>query len=96
LLPSWNLNDFGNWSWNLMQGGHRTAYYIHTTPDDEAATQARQRFVLSQSHGCIHIRPTDRDEMMGKGYLKQGVEVEIMPYGLAGPPKARSGTGNLP
>lgn len=38
------------------------------------------------SHGCVHIQPVDRDEMMRKGYLKKGVVVEIKPYGEVGPP----------
>jgi hypothetical protein len=86
LKSSWDLNDFGKWSWNLLKNGVRSAYYIHTTPDDELATAAHKGFLLSQSHGCIHIRPSNRDEMMSKGYLKAGVEVEIKPYGLKGPP----------
>ena len=86
LKPSWDLNDFGKWSWNLLKHGARTAYYIHTTPDDERATAAHKGFLLSQSHGCIHIRPLDRDDMMKKGYLHSGREVEVKHYGEKGPP----------
>ena len=86
LRPVWDLNDFGNYSWNMMQGARRTAYYIHTTPDDEAATAEGRLFLLSQSHGCVHIRPADRKEMMDKGYLKKDTKVEVKPYGEAGPP----------
>jgi hypothetical protein len=85
LIPFWNKNDFGNWSWNLKKAGHRTAYYIHTTPDDEAATAAGKAFELVQSHGCVHLRPLDRDEMIMNKALKAGVEVEVKPYGLVGP-----------
>lgn len=41
---------------------------------------------LGNSHGCIHIRPSHRDEMMKKGYLKAGIEIEVKPYGQKGPP----------
>ncbi len=85
LISSWNKNDFGNWSWNLKRGGHRSAYYIHTTPDDEAATAAGRAFDLDQSHGCVHVRPLDRDEMIDSGALKAGFEVEVEAYGLVGP-----------
>jgi hypothetical protein len=86
LPPAWNLNDFGKWSWNLRRNGAHTAYYIHTTPPDEAASASNQRLLLTQSHGCIHIQPADRDEMMRKGYLGAGIAVEVKPYGIKGPP----------
>jgi lipoprotein-anchoring transpeptidase ErfK/SrfK len=86
LIKSWLLNDFGPWAWNLKKGGQRTAYYIHTTPDTEYAVTNKQFVILTQSHGCIHIRPQDRDEMMSKGYLKEGIHVEVKPYGQVGPP----------
>jgi len=87
LITRWNKNDFGNWSWNLKKNGRRTPYFIHTTPADEASTVAGKSFEMIQSHGCVHIRPRDRDEMMADGVLKAGVEVEIMPYGRVGPPR---------
>ena len=86
LRPYWNLNDFGNWSWNLKWRGNRSVYYIHTTPEDEAASATGRRLLLSQSHGCIHIYPEDRDEMMKKVYLKKGIKAEVKRYGLIGPP----------
>jgi hypothetical protein len=82
LIAIWKYNDFGQWAWNLRRGGHRTPYYIHTTPDDEATPG----LVLSQSHGCLHIRPLDRDRMMLAGYLDEGNVVQVMPYGRRGPP----------
>jgi hypothetical protein len=86
LITRWNKNDFGKWSWNLKRDGHRTPYFIHTTPGDEAATAAATAFEMEQSHGCVHIRPRDRDEMMAAGALREGVEVRVMPYGDVGPP----------
>lgn len=87
LLSPWKKNDFGRWAWNLKQNGHRTAYYIHTTPQDELNSERAQPVMLTQSHGCIHIRPADRDVMMRRGFLKSGIEVDIKPYGQVGPPK---------
>src|SRR5205085_1960278 len=29
LKPTWDLNDFGKWSWNLLKNGARSVYYIH-------------------------------------------------------------------
>jgi hypothetical protein len=80
---TYNLNDFGKWAWNLKQNGARTAYYLHTTPDNEnSAIQ-----YLFNSHGCVHIFPPDRDDMMQKGYLREGTPFKVMDYGLKGPPK---------
>jgi hypothetical protein len=80
LMATWQQNDFGKWSWNLKRNGVRTVYFIHTTPDDEEATAQSLPFELSQSHGCLHIRPRDRDEMVRKRYLIQGTMVEVKKY----------------
>jgi hypothetical protein len=92
LMPVYKKNDFGKWSWNLKRHGARSAFYIHTTPENEAQQEASTPakpvpVVLEQSHGCVHVRPADRDDMIKKGYLKPGVEVEIKPYADIGPPK---------
>lgn len=87
LVSPWNLNDFGNWAWDLVHlDGERSPFYLHTTPDDEALFAAGQPTVLVNSHGCVHLHPPDRDDMMGKGYLAGGVDVRVMPYGEKGPP----------
>lgn len=87
-LPAiYQLNDFGEWAFNLTRGGSRTAYYVHTTPDDERATREGRPFELTQSHGCVHVRPADRAEMMQKGYLKKGVTFEVRRYDEVGPPR---------
>lgn len=86
LVRSWTYNDFGKWSWNLKRNGRRTAFFVHTTPDAELAVLNNVRYELEQSHGCVHIKPADRDEMMNHRYLKAGTVVEVMPYGTTGPP----------
>lgn len=86
LMQVYEGNDFGKLSWNLKRNGRRTAYYIHTTPDCEINTANGDEVVLLQSHGCIHIRPVDRDWFMQAGYLRQGITVEVRKYGEVGPP----------
>ena len=86
-MTAWVYNDFGKWSWNLKRSGRRTVYFIHTTPDAEFAAANNTRYELEQSHGCVHIKPEDRDEMVSRGYLQAGTEVEVMPYGTMGPPR---------
>lgn len=85
LKKEYDLNDFGKWSWNLMQNGSRTQYYVHTTPDDEHATAAGRAFKLSNSHGCVHIKPADREAWREKGYLKAGNPFFVAHYGVKGP-----------
>jgi hypothetical protein len=92
LRPEWIKNDFGEWSWNLMRHGKRTPFYLHTTPLDEyfKRTPGDPDAVFSlvgQSHGCVHVLPRDRDEMIQRGYLKKGAQILVMPYERRGPPK---------
>jgi hypothetical protein len=84
-VTTWDLNDFGRWGWNLRRNGHSTVYFLHTTPKDEK-TPAREAVSLVNSHGCVHVRPVDRDKFIEKGYLKEGVEIEVRPYTETGPP----------
>ena len=83
---AWEKNDFGRWGWNLRQNGQPTAYFIHTTPDDEHATAAHRAVFLANSHGCIHLVPAERDRLMSAGYLKEGIKLEVRPYNEVGPP----------
>jgi hypothetical protein len=86
LFPEWFGNDFGPVSWCLKKRGQRTPFFIHTTPQNEIQLALHQPVVLTDSHGCVHITPTDRKDMVSKGYLKEGVEVEVRRYGEKGPP----------
>jgi hypothetical protein len=91
-LPStYAMNDFGNLSWNMKKKGQRTAYYVHTTALNEAQEASSQvgaivPVVLDQSHGCIHITPADRIDMVTNRYLKAGRKMTVKKYGLVGPP----------
>jgi len=78
LMSMWQGNDFGKWSWNLRLGSRRTVFFIHTTPPGEAAGSSD--FDLDQSHGCLHIRPNDRDVMVKRGYLREGTVVIVKRY----------------
>lgn len=85
-------NDFGRDSWLLIRKnkdkeyGETDRFFIHTTPDDEYATRIGVTVWLGQSHGCVHVKPSDRDKLIAAGFLKQGSIVEIMKYGEKGPP----------
>jgi hypothetical protein len=78
--PTWERNDFGRWGWNLIRNGQGTPYFVHTTPKDEATSAQGKVVFLANSHGCIHLIPSERDRLMNAGYLKEGVHFEVRPY----------------
>jgi hypothetical protein len=88
VITTWELNDFGRWGWQLMRQGHGTPFFLHTTPLNEANYKADKNAVadLTNSHGCIHIDPADRDDFIKKGYFNAGTEFEVRPYSESGPP----------
>ena len=69
-----------------MPGRVPTDQFVHTTPKEEWAVANKLEVQLDNSHGCIHIVPTDRKTMMDAGYLDEGVEFEVRPYTEKGPP----------
>jgi|SRR5215475_2594709 len=85
-FTTWEKNDFGRWGWNLRRNGQPTAYFVHTTPDDERNTALARAVFLANSHGCVHLKPAERDQMIASGYLKAGVDFEVRPYDETGPP----------
>jgi hypothetical protein len=91
----WLFNDFGplairyfedtNQNRKLDANEQLSGEMIHTTPDDEAATTRGQAFNLSESHGCVHIRPEDRTRLMGAGVFTIGTPFIVHPYADAFP-----------
>ena len=92
-LPTkWVFNDFGHMTCYFYKDKNNNAKldkdlgervhteYFHTTPDDEADDAAGKPFTLGESHGCIHLRPKDIDEMINKGYFKAGNTVVVHKY----------------
>ena len=62
-----------------------TAFFVHTTPENERDTLAGKPVSLDESHGCIHIRPVDRAYFMDQGWLQGGARFQVFPYGMVGP-----------
>jgi hypothetical protein len=91
LPKTWVLNDFGHitcfiakdlnhdgkWNKDSEKIHHQ---FFHTTPEDEAASFMGKEVPLGESHGCIHVKPHDIDEMITKDYMKQGNMVYIHDY----------------
>lgn len=53
---------------------------IHTTPDNEAQYSLGQTVTLMKSHGCIHIRPQDRNTLNAMGIFKPGTSFTVHKY----------------
>lgn len=86
----WVFNDFGpvavryfkDLNGNKKLDGRETlsGEMIHTTPDNEAQFATGDPVVLYPSHGCIHIRPQDRNVLQGLGLFKNGTVFIVHSY----------------
>jgi len=76
-VKDWNLNDFGQSAWRV-EGS--PGFYVHTTPETEEAASVGDEVELTVSHGCIHVDPSERDEMIARGYLQKGVRFNCKKY----------------
>lgn len=77
LMTEWKLNDFGKTAFQI-QGS--PGMYIHTTPPTEEATELNEDVQLTHSHGCLHVKPADRERLMARGYLQKGVTLVVKKY----------------
>jgi len=78
--PAWVFNDFGpvaiRWFKDLngnkiLDGKERlSGQMFHTTQFDEAAHARGLPVNLKPSHGCIHLKPADRDRLFSVGAFK--------------------------
>ena len=72
---------------------------IHPTPVDEAlAAQGKPNaeIELEGSHGCIHVRPADIDDMIVRGYLRTGNALFVHPYSENAPTDGTDTRGHYP
>jgi hypothetical protein len=88
---SWIFNDFGHKSIRYFKDLNSNFLFdqgkedlmsdlLHTTPVDEANIKQGKPVLLSTSHGCIHVRPDDLDEIIQKGFVKKGQVICIHSY----------------
>lgn len=71
---TWVFNDFGPYAIRYFRDRNRNrkldggeslmGEMIHTTPENEAQTAQHQPVALDDSHGCIHVKPVDRDRFL--------------------------------
>lgn len=92
-VPStWVFNDFGHLTCFMFKDKNRNrkldpalgekihGEFFHTTPGDEAATALKKAVKLEPSHGCIHLKPVEMDQMVNRGYMKRGTRVVVHKY----------------
>jgi hypothetical protein len=95
-LPnSWIFNDFGHVSIKYFKdlnndfilNGNETLLgdFIHTTPTDEFLFDHHFKGSLVESHGCVHVRPSDINTFINNGYTKIGSVIEVKSYLEIGP-----------
>jgi len=105
LPDKWIFNDFGhmtcyyfkdvNKNRKLDKNESLQGDFIHTTPDNESETKKSEDVILVESHGCIHVKPNDIDDMIKKGYLKKGNKIYV--HGYSDPvPTDTGSTGRAP
>lgn len=96
IVPNtWVFNDFGplavRYYKDLNKNGKQDTNeplegeMIHTTPENEAQTENGESVELGESHGCIHVRPVDRDTLKKLGAFKSGVPFTVHPYNELSP-----------
>lgn len=108
-LPErWVFNDFGhvtcyffkdrngNRRFDRSAGERVHGEFFHTTPPDEAATVQGRPVKLTESHGCIHVKPAEIDEMIKKGYMKRGNSIVIHAYNEGLPTLQTDGNATAP
>ena len=78
VAKEWRHNDFGATGFRV-EGS--PGLFIHTTPQTEdQLTKLGPELALDHSHGCLHVQPAKRNELMKEGYLQKGVTLVIKKY----------------
>ncbi|TGO01925.1 hypothetical protein PN36_34390 [Candidatus Thiomargarita nelsonii] len=86
----WVFNDFGpiairyfkdiNGNRMLDKNERLSGEMIHTTPENEAQSQSGNTVTLAESHGCIHVKPKDRNKLHTMGAFKSGTTFIVHKY----------------
>ena len=89
---TWVFNDFGHLTCYIAKDRNRNGRYdpstgeevhgefLHTTPLDEARSALNQSVKLTESHGCIHLKPLDIDGMVRDGHMRKNTRVVVHAY----------------
>ena len=89
--PRWVFNDFGkvairyfrdrNHNGQLDPEEHLEGEMFHSTAENEAETVLTpDKIRMETSHGCIHLRPVQRDKLIKDGIMVRGRTLIIHRY----------------
>ncbi len=88
--PKWVFNDFGpisiRWFKDLNKNREidgkeaLSGQMFHTTPSNEAEHARGLPVKLEPSHGCIHLKPADRDLLLSMGAFKPKTSFIVHKY----------------
>jgi hypothetical protein len=86
----WVFNDFGpisiRWFKDLngneeLDGNEKlSGQMFHTTPGNEAEQALGKPVELESSHGCIHLKPADRDSLFSLGAFNPKTKFVVHEY----------------
>ena len=89
---TWVFNDFGPMAvryfrdkdgvGKLSKGELLSGEMMHTTPDNEAESAQGAAINMDYSHGCIHLKPRERDALAKAGAFKRGNRLIIHRYSV--------------
>lgn len=95
---TWVFNDFGplairyykdtNNNRHLDANERLMGEMFHTTAENEAESARGLPVKLLPSHGCIHIKPKDRDKLIALHAFERGTVFIVHPYSAAAPAHA--------
>lgn len=87
---SWVFNDFGpiaiRWYKDLnnnkvLDGKERlSGQMFHTTQQNEAEHATGKPLAMTHSHGCVHLKPAERDKLFAIGAFKPGTRFIVYKY----------------
>ena len=87
---TWVFNDFGpmavryfkdmNHNGKLDKNEHLSGEMLHTTADNEAEFALSGTTSLGDSHGCVHMKPDQRDRLNSLGAFNRGVPFVVHKY----------------
>lgn len=88
---SWVFNDFGPIAIRYFVDRNGNGRFdqdketlmgemFHTTPDNEAQVKRGQPLVMTESHGCIHMKPPERDLLKKAGAFEYGTPFIVHAY----------------
>ena len=90
VTPTWVFNDFGHITCYLYRDTNNNARQdanertlsemLHPDPVNEARAFWEMPAKLDVSHGCVHLKPADIDDMINRKYMRKNNLVVVHPY----------------